>query len=81
MAVPTDATGTTSQDMLRDPLLDALTTMRQDADKKMKLLQQRYENNHDRKARYSPIWLTAEQYVYIDQPPLVTFAVAKLATK
>lgn len=47
----------------------------------MKSSQQRYKNYHDLKFLNVPLWLTAEQYMYLDQPAMTNSATERLETE
>lgn len=66
---------------LKAKLLQCDTTMRQDCDKRIEAVQQRYKDYHDRKTRNAPLTFTGREYIYFDRPPMTTFAPERLANE
>lgn len=78
--LPTDASSTTSPHVLKGTLLQRVTTMPQEADKRMKSSQLRCKDDHDRQFRNAPLSFNSRQYTYLDQAPVTTCAVQSQAT-
>lgn len=76
----TEATVSTSPQVIPARLLHHLTRMLQNSDKQMKSVQRRYKAYHDKKIYEAPQTLYAGQYVYFDRLSTTTPAPERLAT-
>lgn len=64
-ALLVDSTATSSLHVMLARLLHRVATMEQDADKRMKMAQRRYNSDQDKKIRKAPQLLPARQSVYV----------------
>lgn len=81
MDLTTDPTGTISLHALEKRLIHRVATVRQDLNKRMKLLQRRIRDDHGRQTFHAPLSFTARQYIYLHWPPMTTSAAQRLATE
>lgn len=56
-----------------------MTSMRQDAERQVKMAKGHYKGDHDKKIRNAPQLLCTGEYVYINCPPMITSAAKRLA--